>query len=343
MMAAFLMHPSSASVNVAIGAVALGLAALCASMAAAGRMGTSPGRRALIHWLPIAVAVLLARALGSWEIAIGLIFGTSVAVMSTVLGSVSTVAPVGPAPANWKRLWPFTLAAAMIVFISGFNGLLNWKHGIALIVEGIALLSLWQDSAGEHEWVEPTGLRAQDLAPAGLEWGSMFACVVFAMAGAYAATLGAGGVQQGRFHLSGGTVSATLLSLVLAGPMAQGDRRLAAAGASWVAATAQFGVVLLNLCVLFPIMALVPYATAFARFVRGSHHSALDWSAYAPQLTAFPLAVWRIDAVVLVILSLIVLPVAMGKWNLAREEGVVLIVGYCIYLTAVTVAGIAPP
>jgi Ca2+/Na+ antiporter len=47
--------------------------------------------------------------------------------------------------------------------------------------------------------------------------------------------------------------------------------------------------------------------------------------------------------VVLVILSLIVLPVAMGKWNLAREEGVVLIVGYCIYLTAVTVAGIAPP
>jgi hypothetical protein len=214
---------------------------------------------------------------------------------------------------------------------------------MALVVEGIALLSLWQDSAGAQEWVEPTGLRPQDLAPPGLVWGAMIACVVFALAGAYAATLGASGVQQGRVHLSGGTISATLLSLVLAGPMAQGDRRLAAAGASWVAATAQFGVVLLNLCVLFPIIALVPYGTAFVRLVRGTHHSGIDWSAYAPHLTEFPLAVWRIDAVVLVILSLIVLPVATGKWNLAREEGVVLIVGYCIYLTAVTVAGIAPP
>jgi Ca2+/Na+ antiporter len=340
-MAALLASSFSPVIYVAIGAGILGGAALFASIAAAGKFGLSPGRRALIHWTPIAITVLVARALGGWEIALGLIFGTSVAVMSTVLGSVSTMAPVGPAPNNYKRLWPFTLVAALIVFVSGFNGLLTWKHGMALLVEGLALYSLWRDSE-DREWIDPVQHRPEDLVSPDTQWIALTIGVLLAMAGAYLATRGTADLQHTRVRLSPGTISATLLSLMLAAPMVQGDRRLAAVGASWVAATAEFGVVLLNLCLLLPIISFVPYVTAYFRAARAGHGALIDWSLYSPQVTVFPLAVWRIDTVSIVLLSLLMLPVSMGKWNLGREEGVVLIVVYCIYLAAVTIAGLGP-
>src|SRR5258708_6433072 len=100
--------------------VAMGAALLCgasvAATVAAGGRGLSPGRRALLHWSPIATAVVVALVMRRDDIALGIIFGTSVAVMSTAVGSLCVIAPVGPAPARWKRLWPFTLAAALLVF-----------------------------------------------------------------------------------------------------------------------------------------------------------------------------------------------------------------------------------
>ena len=337
-MAVLFSSSTSAATLIAVGAGVLGASALAGGVASAGRMGLSPGRRALIHWTPIAMAVLVARWHGAWDIALGIIFGTSVAVMSTVLGSVCAAGPVGPAPAGWKRVWPFTLVAALIVYVSGFNGLLNWKHGIALLVEGIALFSLWREAEGS-DWIDPAQHRAEDLAPRWLEWGALVVGILLAAGGAYFATKGATQLH-GRVRLSPGTIGSTLLSLVLVAPMAQGDRRLAVAGASWLAATAEFGVVLLNLCVLLPVMAFVPYLGAYVRGAKASHGFLIDPSKYDLHLTEFPLALWRIDTVAIVLLSLLVLPVAMGKWNLAREEGVLLIAAYCIYIVAVTVAGL---
>ena len=103
--------------------------------------------------------------------------------------------------------------------------------------------------------------------------------------------------------------------------------------------TAGIGVVLLNLCLLLPILALAPYVSAFYRAVRFDRRLFVDWTTYAPNVTVFPLASWRVDSVVLIIVSVLFLPVAVGKWNLGREEGIVLIIGYCVYLLAVTVAG----
>ena len=99
-----------------LGAAVLCAASLSAAAAVASALGLSPGTRALIQWAPIAAAVLAARLMGWPDIAIGIIFGTSVAVLSTAVGSLCTIAPLGPAPQRWKRLWPFTLVAAMIVF-----------------------------------------------------------------------------------------------------------------------------------------------------------------------------------------------------------------------------------
>ena len=66
---------------------------------------------------------------------------------------------------------------------------------------------------------------------------------------------------------------------------------------------------------------------------------AIRWAEFSPAVTVFPLVVWRIDAVVVTLLSIMLLPVAFGKWNLGRLEGLLLIGGYCVYLMSVTVAG----
>ena len=329
----------SALLTIAFGSAGLCAASLAGALATSGRLGLSPGRRALMHWVPIAVAVIVARCRGYPDIALGILFGTSVAILSTAVGSLCTIAPVGPAPARWKRVWPFTLAAALIVFVAGFNGLLTWKHGVALAVEGLVILSLWRDPTSEHEWA---GYIADEShAPMPDEVAAMLAAAsaLLAFGGAWYAVQGAVGMSHLRAHASPGAIAASLLSLVLATPMIQSGRRLALAGASWIPMTAQIGVVLLNLCLLLPLVALAPYVTAVYEAMHFTHRIAIDWQAISPQVTAFPLAIWRIDTVVLIVLSVLLLPVAVGKWNLGREEGVLLIAGYCAYLLAVTVGG----
>lgn len=46
----------------------------------------------------------------------------------------------------------------------------------------------------------------------------------------------------------------------------------------------------------------------------------------------YPLSVWRVDTVVLVVLGFVLVPVAMGRWVLGRVEAAGLIVGYAVYL-----------
>ena len=337
--AAFISNPIYLAI---LGAGIMCAASLSAAVAVGSQLGFSPGRRALFHWTPIAAAVFMARIMGWPDIAIGIIFGTSVAVLSTAVGSLCTIAPVGPAPARWKRLWPFTLVAAMIVFVSGFNGLLTWRHGVALGLEGLVILSLWRDPTAEHDWVPPILDPSRPIVPNEIAWLVSALSLFIAAAGAYLAVRGTVGMTHLRFHASPGALAASLLSLALITPLVQSGRPLAAVGASWIPMTAQVGVVLLNLCVLLPAIALAPYAGALlhVRTIQVGGRMAFDWDSFAPQATIFPLAAWRIDTVVIIILSTLLLPVAVGKWNLGKEEGMLLIVGYCVYLLAVMVAGI---
>lgn len=114
-------------------------------LAAALSRSDSPaaGLRAIAHFLPIAFASVTALLLGHADIAVGIVFGTSVGAITTVVGFVALAEPIGPAPQRWKRVWPFPLAAALLVFIAGFKGLFHWRDAIALLTEGVLVLSLW--------------------------------------------------------------------------------------------------------------------------------------------------------------------------------------------------------
>jgi Ca2+/Na+ antiporter len=52
----------------------------------------------------------------------------------------------------------------------------------------------------------------------------------------------------------------------------------------------------------------------------------------------YPWGVWRLDAVLLLIISAFFVPVGLGKWNLTRRDGIALALAYLIYLTVIRAA-----
>jgi hypothetical protein len=282
---------------------------------------------------------VVALGMGRPEIAIGVIFGTSVAILSAAIGSVCLVAPVGPAPAYGRRIWPFTLAAALMAFLVGLTGFVLWQGAVALAVEGLVILSLWRQP--QAEGFSTGSLTAGESARSPWTILAVLIAVAVAAAGACGATFGAvhyGGAAKG--HLSTGTLAATVLSVALTLPMMQQARRHAADEQSWAPVTALVGVVLLNLCALLPLLALASYAHAILPALSPLFHGGglhVDWTLLNP--LAFPYAVWRLDTVALIVLSVLLLPVAMGKWSMGAEEGIVLMAAYGAFLLAVTVLG----
>jgi Ca2+/Na+ antiporter len=316
-----------------IGAGLLCAAAVTATTATSQQRVATPTRRTLLHWLPVAITVLIARFMGWPQVAVGLIFGTSVAMLTTGLGSIATIAPVGPAPQRWRRMWPFTLVTSILVCLCGFNGLLTWPGAVALYVEALIIFSLWFDPPSDG----PGNPTIPD-APSN-PWSMVWIVPVIALA-----AIGAFIVGHALHHLretypqvSPGAVAASLLSLMLVMPIVQSDRQLARRGESWVAVTSAVGLLFLNLCVLLPTLAAAQYVKAIVGVIH-LHPLVIDPHDFAPHAMVYPWGVWRLDAMLLLLVSAMFLPATLGKWNLGRRDGLVLIFIYVAYLLIVTVA-----
>jgi hypothetical protein len=57
------------------------------------------------------------------------------------------------------------------------------------------------------------------------------------------------------------------------------------------------------------------------------------------QVFLYPRLSWRIDAVAILILSLLLVPIAEGKFRLDRRLGGWLIFAYCVYLMTTLIVG----
>jgi Ca2+/Na+ antiporter len=326
------------------------------------------GARALTSFVPIAAASLVAMLLGRPEIAVGIVFGTSVGAVTTVIGFVAMAGPINPGPARWRRLWAFLLVASMLVFVAGFKGTLNWHDALALLIEGLIVFSLWTDptadaaggsaphvavdDAAHHDddwshavtlnYATPTRHDAWTLGRVLLITLELALIAALLWLGGWAVTQGAVRSSTALRGMSTSGLAASVISLALVLPMMHGSWRMAAGGRGWAPVTAQVGVVLLNLCVLLPVLILLPYVAAHVPAVARWSGDAMAWHEGLPKLLVYPAAIWRIDNVLLVIMGVMLLPVALGKWSLGREEGLALIAGYFFYLTATVATGLNP-
>jgi hypothetical protein len=151
--------------------------------------------------------------------------------------------------------------------------------------------------------------------------------------------------------MSHGLIAASTIGPLLILPMIGGGSVLIRRGHAQVALAASVLVPLLNLCLLLPAVVMLwdvrPAVIEFAHRLYAPIAQASATTqpiapttgpADAPPLS-YPIAVWRVDTVMLVVLGLFILPIGLRRWPLGRREGAVLILGYAVYLVLTTILG----
>ncbi|MGA3066751.1 MAG: hypothetical protein ABSF29_07890 [Tepidisphaeraceae bacterium] len=304
-----LIWGDSGRIPLTIGAILLGSAALSGTFG-----GRSPGLRALACWIPIAAAAIAAALLQRADLAVSIIFCTSVAGLSLVQGCVLLIAPDDPTSTAFHRVWPFALPVALMTLLAGFATKLNWTHAAILLCEGGALLLAWMQVSAEAQSADhPREDRSGALNS--LLWSGL------AILGSIAALAGTLQVSSPLPYSASSIVVLAILGPLLLLPLLFTASSLAYQHTPWEATTAAVGVVLLNLCLLLPAVILIGYCDGSAPLT-------------------YPLITWRVDNVVLLLLSFILLPAALQRWRLGRAEGITLIGFYIVYLLMEVVVAI---
>jgi hypothetical protein len=283
-----------------------------AAARAISRNRPAPGRRAIGHWLPIVAVTFTAILFGQPDMAMSFIFATSIASLALVGGCIAVMGAAPEEPAVWpapiRSVCALLLPAAALVFLAGFSGHMGRFNCAVLGAEGILLCFVWRGAA-----------RETDPAPPPIHKTSVIVAVILCAAGGWAAVHGAIGMTRDMDFPPSLVPAAIVLSPLLAAPMLLGGSELAQRGQAWAAHATHVGVAQLNLCALLPLAAVLWHIRWHATLV-------------------FPMANWRIDCVVLILLAAALLPAAAGRWRPRRLEGLFHIILYVVYVLAVITA-----
>jgi len=79
---------------------------------------------------------------GETALAVGIIFGTSVAAISAVLGFVSMAGPLTNVPDRAARVWSFLPVAATLAFVIGFRGTVGVLDAALLLIQGALAINV---------------------------------------------------------------------------------------------------------------------------------------------------------------------------------------------------------
>jgi cation:H+ antiporter len=290
----------------------------------------APGLRALGCWLPMAIVALLAAVSGQPEIAVGVVFAASVAGVSLVIGVVTLSAPPDVLVVADRRQWAFVLPVGLLAVLAGFRAQLTLMHAAIFTLEGIAVLWLWSDRSESFD--EKTVPLADSPRRRGVALRSMqlVLATLLAVIGGTAAIIS--GTQIGAmWNLpNNALVGAMLFAPALVIPMVGSGTMLAQQGRYTAAVSCSVGVAMLNLCVLLPLVIVAWHISHLPARASLGEIPRLLGSADPPLF--FPASVWRVDAALLVVVGLWLLPVSLGRWIPGRLEGVALLVCYAAYL-----------
>ena len=307
--------------------------------------GSNPGRRALAQWVPIAATAIAAILWRSEDaqmqrhmasIAISVVFGTSLACLSLVAGMATYLTPLHILPPS-KKVWPFVLPVALLTLMAGISGHLTWWHALMLMALGGAIVAVWLDAPEGPEGPSenpPSGSTAA--------W-AMFAVVAMCAVGAILIVKGtltsSDMSSHGSRMLSPGVLAATILSPLLVLPTLGTASSVAQRGYPGRALTALVGTVLLNLCVLLPIIIFCWYFRQLGKFA-GSIDFKAGWDAI--HALPYDMAAWRIETVLLIVLGFAMIPVSMGRWVVGKLESTLLVFGYAVYVVVLAVYELLP-
>lgn len=345
--------PSASTALIAVGALLSYFASRAAADALAGGDPRKPGLRALGHCLPVAAVALL--CLHPWvtrpdavggrpQIAVGLVFATSVACLSLVLGIVTYLSPLAAEIPPSRRAWPFVLPAAMLALVAGFSGSLSLTHAGVLALLGIVVLNLWVDPATAESTAATYPLAAAEPAEGApkrdYRWLQLTLAIALSLVGGWAMARGAAKMELSSRTFTGPLVAAAVLSPLLTLPVLGTTTRLAERGSPGSAVATLVAMALVNLCLVLPLVVVAHHlvtglfdaAPASATTAPTALDNAYAVSSAFGRPVPYPLMSWRIDTVLLVVLGFGLIPWSLGRWAISRGESAALIFGYAIYL-----------
>lgn len=326
-------------------AIAIYIASKAAVDALVGRSMATSGRLALGYWFAIAAVALTALWLNAPGVAVSVVFASSVVCLTLGVGSVvltgKSVGYTSRRPASMMLL-----PASVLAFLAGFHGRLTFTEAGALFLTGIMALRLWVAPEGESSGSLALASRGTIVPRA----AQALLAVLLAIVGGWAAVRGMTGLHPTNGIATPALLTVTLLAPLLVLPMLSVGIDLAYRRQSVVACDGLIGVVLLNLCLLLPMCVVtnaifpaalhsqptvLPSSAAHptpgpTTNVSTTQKSSND-SHVKPALN-FPLVTWRIDAVALVVLAVLLLPITQGRWPLTRGDGIGLIIAYLLYV-----------
>lgn len=295
-----------------------------------------PIHLAVGHWLSIACVCIFAILAGRTEIALCVILATSVACLTLVLGIMAYVAPMTAPPGEGRALWPFVLPAAVLALVSGLSGKITVVHaGAMLLLGGVLVPLVTHRSAEPRSTLPPNAARgpAQRIASS----AQLAVALVLAGLAAWAAVHGAQQLHGQSRVFNASLIASALIGPSLVIPILSSSSLMAHRGQSTQAITLYTQIVLLNLCLLLPMVALLWYIRPW---LIGGMASYSDLATNLNPPIIYPLLVWRLDTLVLVVLGVMLVPVWTGRWMLGRYEGIGLMIGYGMYLMLTVVMNV---
>ena len=288
--------------------------------------------------LPALAGVAWAAAVGLPQAAVALALGVAVASACLVLGLVVSARPAnGPVRDDPARVGSAALLpAALAYLLIGFAGRLTLGHAVLLLAgAGVAAWLVRSEAPPMAEESEP---RPQSNRLVTVLQLALAAVLSVAGAGfVWAATGRAGRLYGSEVDATFATILAApliALPLIGVGVTAAGDGR---------GPETQRGLILLAasmLTVAVPLAVLITFGRGI--YETASSAESLRAGAAAiwadPPSAPAPLRLLRIDAVVLCVVGLLLLPAAAGRWRPGVPEGVGLLALYVAYLILSVVA-----
>jgi Ca2+/Na+ antiporter len=346
------MHPLALALDYSSGLPLIAMAGLALYIASKASVDAltagdtnSPGRLAVAQWIPIAVVAMAAAFSGRMAIAVGLIFSTTVACLSLVVGAVALLG-LTPVSAPSRRAWGMILPVGMLAFLSGFRGYLSLLNAAVLAILGVCVLLLWNDRKDPAIVPEPA-----PVVPIGramwIRSTQFILAIALAGVGAWLAIYGVDRISARSEFTSAGLLTATLVSPLLVLPIIGTGTELSHHQKGPTAVGSAMGIALLNGCLLLPLVVLGAYGRQYVSqltpVVTSSTTStnasvmvtSVSVTSSSPMVFApirFPYVVWRVDVVLWIALGLLLLPVALGRWSIGKSQGLLLMCGYAMYL-----------
>ena len=272
--------------------------------------------------------VVLGVALSAWSPPSAVALMVSSAVLAMTLGLGVSTMDVPPEDAEASPLLRSPLPLVAVVCLAGFHGELSWAVALGIAVVGG--LTLWSAD----------GERVPHAVPA-RAWLALPAAVLLltGLAAVAAATL--------LFRRASGSGAGTPVTVLLTTPAVC----LALLGLLTAEAKeirphmpqeTAVGVAIGALGLGLPVVVFASHLTRplFNRLAGGSEtiaRIAATQPADAP--VWMPVSTWRVDSVLLVVVSILLLPFAAGRMRLGRAEGLALVVLFLAYAAVATRTG----